>query len=229
MSCDAFLGQSECLVPLSHGEKKLLCWMVKIIGSWRQLGSYWCYLFKVVNIALENLHTSLLGRKWSNIPNTHYTGKQMKVKWKIQQKKNWVLAWERNAFLIHMPHLCCPWSLKEGMIPRSLVRVQLQSHRGRAYCRSTYSASGPTPAQHKPQLLTVFIQKEQQRPICAEQRVGLSCRYISIFRGQKPVVVIEVRVTVRERKQRNRRSYNTWTRYNMTRQLHSHRGTCSRL
>lgn len=32
-----------------------------------------CYLFKVVNIALENLHTSLLGRKRSNIPDTHCT------------------------------------------------------------------------------------------------------------------------------------------------------------
>lgn len=41
------------------------------------------YLFKVVNVALENLHTSFLGSKWSNIPNTHYTETQIDFKNRI--------------------------------------------------------------------------------------------------------------------------------------------------
>lgn len=38
------------------------------------------YLFKVVDIALENLHTPLLGGEWSNVPNAHCTETQTKVK-----------------------------------------------------------------------------------------------------------------------------------------------------
>lgn len=79
-------------------------------------------------------------------------------------------------------YLCCPLSLREGMIPQSSSWVQLLSHHGRAYCRSACSASGPTPAQQQQKDsfwkgLTVY------RSLCEEPTVGFSWSDVHRVRG----------------------------------------------
>lgn len=135
-------------MPAGLLEKKLLVWVLLtktvVISLWevKTLTSLTTkkvtgYLFKVVNIALENLHTSLLGCKRSNVPNAHCTETQAELKKRIHPCLRAKYSWQ---------YLCYPWSLREGTTPRSSGWAQSLSHRGRACCRSACSASGPTPA-----------------------------------------------------------------------------------
>lgn len=145
---------------------------------------YSFYLFKVVNIALENLHTSFLWGKWSNIPNAHYTWIQTKNKKFKHRKLNLCPHFSRYKRSVHKTsYLYCPWSLKEGMNPLSSGWVQLLSHRDHAYCRSVYSASGPKPAEQKLHHLTVFLQKVIfWWPVCREK----SKWYVLLLLGIMP-------------------------------------------
>ena len=83
------------------------------------------------------------------------------------QEKDSAIHRHRNESNKSQPYPCCPWSLTEGTIPQSSDWAQLLSRRGRACCRSAYSAAGPTPVRHK-QLLTRLSHEDVSSSICTE-------------------------------------------------------------